>query len=56
MPLFHKYKIEDEIAKSLGLDETSINEEQLVGKAVARVPLLGYIKIWFVELIKLFTR
>jgi signal peptidase I len=36
------------------LDETNINEEQYIGKAAIRVPLLGYIKIWFVELIKLF--
>jgi len=42
--------------KSLGLDETNINEEQLLGKAVIRIPLLGYIKIWFVELINLFVR
>lgn len=42
--------------KSSSLDETNISEEQLLGKAVVRVPLLGYIKIWFVELIKLFLR
>lgn len=33
-------------------DETDILEEQLIGKAVLRVPLLGYIKIWFVEALK----
>jgi len=37
--------------KSAFLDETSISDEQIVGNAVARIPLLGYIKIWFVELI-----
>jgi len=42
--------------KSSSLDETSITEEQLLGNAVVRVPLLGYIKIWFVELIRLFAR
>jgi len=42
--------------KSASLDETEINEDRLLGKAVIRVPLLGYIKIWFVELIKLFVR
>ncbi len=42
--------------KSSTLDETNINEDRLLGKAVFRVPLLGYIKIWFVELIKLFVR
>ena len=41
---------------SVGLDETNIKEEQLLGKAVVRIPLLGYIKIWFVELIRLFVR
>jgi|TARA_B100001964_G_scaffold8176_1_gene8801 hypothetical protein len=35
------------------LDETNLNEEVVIGKAVFRVPLLGYIKIWFVELLKL---
>ena len=32
-------------------DETDIREEQLIGKAVFRIPLLGYIKIGFVELL-----
>ena len=38
------------------LDETRISEDKLVGKAICRVPLLGYIKIWFVQLIGLFQR
>lgn len=42
--------------RSRELDETNINEEQYLGKAVIRIPLLGYIKIWFVELIKLFVK
>ena len=42
--------------KSMSLDETDINEEYVIGKAVVRIPLLGYIKIWFVELIKIFVR
>lgn len=33
--------------------EKSINEKQLIGKAVFRIPYLGYIKIWFVELLKI---
>ena len=41
--------------KSSFLDETKISEEQIVGNAVARIPLLGYIKIWFVELLNLFN-
>ena len=39
--------------KNNQLDETSIKEEEIVGKAVLRIPLLGYIKICFVELLKL---
>jgi len=35
-----------------GLDETKLSEDLVIGKAVFRVPLLGYIKIWFVEMLK----
>ena len=38
------------------MDETKIIQERVIGKAVFRIPLLGYIKIWFVELINLFVR
>ncbi|MFH0978782.1 MAG: signal peptidase I [Candidatus Woesearchaeota archaeon] len=34
-------------------DETRISEGQIVGRAFIRVPLLGWIKIGFVELLKL---
>ena len=34
------------------LDETKVSQNQVVGNAVLRVPLLGYIKIWFVDIIK----
>jgi len=44
----------DSIASG-SLNEMSINEEQYLGRAVVRVPLLGYVKIWFVELINLFV-
>ncbi|MBW2989567.1 signal peptidase I [Candidatus Woesearchaeota archaeon] len=44
---------EDSI-RSVTLDETKISEEQLLGKATIRIPLLGYVKIWFVSLIHLF--
>ena len=37
------------------LYENDIREDQLLGNAIIRVPLLGYVKIWFVELIKLFV-
>jgi signal peptidase I len=42
--------------QSIGLDETNIKGEQVIGKAVVRIPFLGYIKIWFVDLIKLFVK
>jgi signal peptidase I len=42
--------------RSFTLDEVNISEERLLGKAVFRVPLLGYVKIWFVELIKLVVK
>jgi len=38
------------------LDETSIYEDSVLGVAVIRVPFLGYVKIWFVDLINLFRR
>ncbi len=42
---------EDSI-KSGTLDETTIDESRVIGKAVLKIPLLGYIKIWFVEILK----
>ena len=42
---------EDSI-KNDALDETNIREDVIIGKAVLRVPFLGYIKIWFVEALK----
>ena len=35
------------------LDETRVLEKQLLGRAVLRVPWLGYVKIWFVDLMKI---
>ncbi|HLC98761.1 MAG TPA: hypothetical protein VJC00_02020 [Candidatus Nanoarchaeia archaeon] len=34
------------------IDETDIGKDDLVGKAILRIPYLGYIKIWFVELLQ----
>jgi signal peptidase I len=31
------------------IDEASIAEEKVLGKAVARIPWLGYVKIWFTD-------
>jgi len=36
--------------------EKSIQENQIIGKAVFRIPLLGWIKLWFVDIINLFRR
>ena len=36
------------------LDETKTSQEQIVGNAVFRIPLLGYIKIWFVGILNFF--
>lgn len=40
--------------KSSFLDETRISHDMIVGNAVLRIPLLGYVKIWFVDLINFF--
>ncbi len=34
--------------------ETHITQEQIVGKAVIKIPLLGWPKIWATELMKAF--
>lgn len=41
--------------RSLWLDETYIHESAVVGKAVVRIPLLGWVKILFVEFVGLFV-
>lgn len=38
--------------KSSQLDETNVGGDIVIGKVILRVPLLGYIKIWFVEILK----
>jgi len=40
--------------KSTWIDETNLKEDVIIGKAIIRIPLLGYIKIWFVDILKLF--
>lgn len=35
-------------------DETNIKKDQIIGKAVFKIPYLGWIKIWFTELINIF--
>ena len=45
------YKTNSVSIKNAALDETRISQDQIIGNAIARIPLLGYIKIWFVELL-----
>jgi signal peptidase I len=33
------------------LNEKAVSQSQLLGKAVLRIPYLGYVKIWFTEYI-----
>lgn len=35
-------------------DETNIKKDQIIGKAIFKIPYLGWIKIWFTELINIF--
>lgn len=42
------------IIRTMQLDEKNISSEQYIGRAVFRIPFLGYIKIWFVDLLGLF--
>jgi hypothetical protein len=35
------------------LDETNVFEKTVLGKAVVRAPYLGYVKIWFVDLMQI---
>jgi len=37
---------------AIGVDETNIKEEQLVGKAVFRIPFLGWVKLVFFEFMR----
>lgn len=34
-------------------DETSINKDQIIGKAILKIPYLGWPKIWLIELLKI---
>ncbi len=37
-----------------GLDEYNVLSDSVIGKSFIRIPLIGYIKIWFVEIIQTF--
>jgi len=43
----------DNNPRSISGMEIKISEDRIFGKAVFRIPFLGYVKIWFVELMKL---
>lgn len=36
------------------LDETNVREQQIIGRAVLRIPFLGWVKIWFVSILHWF--
>lgn len=36
------------------LDETKVSEKEIIGKSAFRIPWLGYIKIWFIDIIGYF--
>lgn len=48
------YKTNSASIKNSFLDETNVSEDQIVGNAMFRIPLLGYVKIWFVDLLNIF--
>jgi len=41
---------------SKGIDETNIKESQIVGVAIAKIPYVGYLKIWMLILITLIIK
>ena len=66
-PIIHRIvKIENNIIQTKGdhnelqltasnnlynTDETNIQKEQIIGKAILKIPYLGYVKIWTVQII-----
>jgi len=42
------------IIVSSELDERNVSKEQYIGKAVLRIPFIGYVKIWFVQFMSWF--
>lgn len=43
---YNRHQIRD-----LNLDEKNVSSKKYIGRAVLRIPFLGYIKIWFVDII-----
>ena len=65
-PVIHRVVQKDDFISTKGdhnqqqivestLNEKYITKDQIIGKAWIRVPYLGYVKIWFVELIQCAT-
>lgn len=66
-PIIHRIvKIQDNIIETKGdhngeqlkktnngysTDETTITQEQIIGKAIFKIPYLGYLKIWMVDIL-----
>lgn len=65
-PIIHRVISKNDVIETKGdhnptqiqtnkLNEKYITKDQLIGKAWIKIPFLGYIKIWFVELIRCVT-
>lgn len=65
-PIIHRVVEKNDVIQTKGdhnqaqiisnkLNEKYITRDQLIGKAWIKIPFLGYIKIWFVDLIKCIT-
>jgi len=64
-PIIHRIIEKNEMIKTKGdnnaglimdseLNEENITRDLIIGKAYARIPYLGYVKIWFTNFINLF--
>lgn len=42
----------EESIKNGALDEGNVSQDAVIGKAILKIPYLGYIKIWFVDMLR----
>ncbi len=42
------------VEPALEFDETKVTSDKIIGKTVIRLPVLGYVKIWFTNLVNVF--
>ena len=48
------YKTNPKPIQAPFLNESNIDSDKVIGSAIIRIPLLGYIKIWFVDILNIF--